>query len=288
MSPDLLGRPVADVPIVALDLEMTGLDRTRDRICEVALVRVEGGREVWAWSSLVRPRVPMTTGARAVHGIPDAALALAPRFEEVAPTVVEMLEGAVLVAHHVDFDLAFLEPALARAGLSLPPVPRIDTLALARRLFAFRSNRLSSVCRVLDVPTDPTHRALADARATAGALSRMAALVASAQQGPRTVGDLTARIEAMAPGSDLRKAQRAVLEQAYADRRTVVIDYLSASEDRGYGVTRREVAIWKLHLPRMQGYCHLREAERVFRVDRIQSIRPGARRYDIPSFRARI
>ena len=60
--------------IAFVDLETTGCDAAVDRICEVAVHRIEPGGNAIRWSSLVQPRVPVGPSAR-IHGISDEDLA---------------------------------------------------------------------------------------------------------------------------------------------------------------------------------------------------------------------
>lgn len=55
-----------DQPLVFLDVETTGATATHDRITEVGLVEVEGGRLAGEWSTLVNPGVsiPPANSAR--------------------------------------------------------------------------------------------------------------------------------------------------------------------------------------------------------------------------------
>lgn len=275
----LLERRVRDVPLAVLDLELTGLSPQADRICEVAVVRGQVGRVDGELQSLVRPRAPMSQGALACHGLTGSMLAGAPTFGEVAQDVVGMLEGAVVVAHNVPFDLGFLHRELEEAGLPLAPPVTLDTLLMARRLFAFPKNNLGEVCEALGVVLEQAHRALADARATFAVFSRMIEVLDP--EGTLTVGELSELVEALAPNSPLRLRQQKLLREAFRDRHTVWIDYQSTSDPTA-GVIPREVAIWVLRFPRIQGWCHLREAERVFRVDRMRRVRRGERKYEVP------
>ena len=77
------------------------------------------------------------------------------------------------------------------------------------------------------------------------------------------------------------------MRDAYRRRQTVWLEYLSTSDPRE-GTSRREVAIWRLNSPRIQGWCYLREGERVFRFDRIRGVEPGVQTYEIPEFKPRI
>jgi DNA polymerase-3 subunit epsilon len=103
---------------VLLDLETTGGNATVDRITEIAAVRVEGGMEVARWSTLVNPGVRIPPFIQSLTGISDAMVQEAPRFEDVAPRLLELLDGAVFVAHNVRFDHGFVLHALKRMGKS--------------------------------------------------------------------------------------------------------------------------------------------------------------------------
>lgn len=268
-----------ELDLAVVDLELTGLGH-RDRICEIAIVRGRIGRVDARMQALCRPEAPMSPGALAVHGITDTELQGAPRFADIAADVAGMLDGAVLVAHNLPFDLGHLQHEMSLAGRELPEGPALDTLAIARRLFAFPRNALGEICAALGVELEGAHRALADAEATFEVLGRMLDVIDP--DGTLTYGELTDLVEALAPRSPLRLRQQRVLRQAWRDRRTVLLEYLSGAEPAA-GAVLREVAIWFLRMPRIQGWCHLRSGERIFRLDRMLSVRPGERTYEIPS-----
>ncbi len=274
----LLDMPLGRAPVAVIDLEMTGLSVERDRICEIAIVRRDG-EAVEEWSTLIAPGVSMSKSAMRCHGLSDADVADAPRLVEVAQRIESLLEGAIFVAHNAPFDLGFLQRAFASCGRELPAVPVVDTLLMARRLFAFPRNDLRSACDRLGVTLEGAHRALTDARATADLYVRM--VEALDPSGTVTLGELDALLGALAPDSPLRLAQRQTLRRAFERRRTVWLDYQSTSHPTG-GLVHREVAIWQLRLPRLQGWCHLRLGERVFRLDRCRAVELGDRAYEIP------
>ncbi|MCA9297707.1 MAG: WYL domain-containing protein, partial [Phycisphaerales bacterium] len=101
-------------------------------------------------------------------------------------------------------------------------------------------------------------------------------------QGVLTVEELLDLLGALAPNSPYRRQMERRLRDAFRLRRTVIIDYISTS-DPLEGIVKREVSIWKLKVPRIQGWCHLREGERVFRMDRIRSVDLTENTYEIPA-----
>ena len=52
--------PLDELAFTFVDVETTGLDPTTgDRVCEIALLRVQGDREIARFESLVHPQRPM-------------------------------------------------------------------------------------------------------------------------------------------------------------------------------------------------------------------------------------
>jgi len=146
-----------------VDVETTGFDPLRDRIVEVGVVQLDGGRIGGEWSSLVRPGIPIPPLAQATHGICDADVQDAPELWELLPTIEDLVEGRTIVAHHATFDRNFLW-TLRR--------PWICTLELARRAYPSAPNhRLGTLVHYLGLShrlsSQRLHRALSDAQATA-------------------------------------------------------------------------------------------------------------------------
>lgn len=280
-----LDRVAREAPVAFLDLEMTGLDPHKDQVCEVAIVRTEGTEVVAEYQALVRPEAKMSAGARRVHGITDQMLAAAPRFDQVAQDVAELLSDAVVVSHNVTHDLDFLLAEFERAGQPFAPPLAVDTLLMSRRLFAFNKNNLHVVAEQLGVPSEGAHRALLDARVTFAIWHRM--LEVLDPQGQVTVRELAALLDALAPNSSYRLDQQRTLKSAFEHLKTVWIDYTS-TDGHHLDLTHREIGIWRLKLPYIQAWCYLRGGERVFRLDRIRKVNTGEREYEIPQFQPRI
>ena len=168
------GRPLAEIPYVAADVETTGLDAGYGhRICEIALLRFLRGTVVDSFVSLVNPLRPIAPGASCVNGITDAMVADAPTFADLFPKLLAFIGDDALVFHNAPFDLSFLRAESRLAGGSWPRNPVIDTLVLARRLRMFRDHSLSSLCGALGIGTR-FHRAEWDAYATGKLLLRLA------------------------------------------------------------------------------------------------------------------
>jgi DNA polymerase III subunit epsilon len=169
-----------------VDIETSGLSLRRHRILQVAVVTVQDGAVVDEWSSLVRLRWPwQRVGARSVHGIDRRTLRAAPVRAHVMRELADRLDGSVFTAHNAAFDWSFIQRAARRDGVVLPPVQRLCTLRLSRRLDPDRtaSHRLDDLCLRYDVTNVRPHDALHDARATATVLHHLLAANHVAEQG---------------------------------------------------------------------------------------------------------
>ena len=129
----------------------------------MGLVRAQGDEILDTYQTLVNPGRSISPGAARVNGLTDEQVRQAPPFSEIAPDLLVLLDGAVLVCHNAPFDLSFLEAELARLGRSCQPAGVIDTLDIARRYFHFASKSLSAVASRLALETPQAHRALGDA-----------------------------------------------------------------------------------------------------------------------------
>jgi len=147
---------------VLLDLETTGGNPVHDRITEIAAVRVEQGVEVARWSTLLNPGVPVSNFIERLTGISNAMVASAPRFSEVVPELLALLDDAVLVAHNVRFDHGFLLNELSRMDVALR-VKTLCTVRLSRLLYPqFKSHGLDAIMQRHGLASAARHRAMGD------------------------------------------------------------------------------------------------------------------------------
>ena len=164
---------LAELEFAVIDLETTGWSPGVAAITEIAAVRVRGGRRQGEFASLVNPGVPVPPGIEDLTGISDWMLAAAPRLPAVLPGLLDFADGCVLVAHNAPFDVGFLRAACAECGLAWPHFTVLDTVMLARQLMdpdEVPDCKLGTLAGFFRARTAPSHRALADARATADSL----------------------------------------------------------------------------------------------------------------------
>ena len=147
---------------VMLDLETTGGNAVHDRITEIAAVRVENGVETARWSTLVNPGVRIPPFIQSLTGITDAMVEDAPAFEDVAKTLLDLLDGAVFVAHNVRFDHGFVLNELERMEIKLK-VKTLCTVRLSRKLYPqHKGHGLDAIAQRHGLHNRARHRAMGD------------------------------------------------------------------------------------------------------------------------------
>ena len=272
-----------------VDVETTGLSALAgDRICEVAVVIAKNGQIAEQFQTLVNPGRPISYGAAAVNGISNNMVRNAPTFRSIAASLVEILDGAVLVAHNASFDLSFISTELRAAELEPPSNPVVDTLALARRNYSFASNRLGNVARSLGIQTQGLHRALADATITWHVLKKF--LWDLEAQGIRTLADLLGHQGALTPLSGWKltpplmewdgtqpycpiQGLPPLVEQAMRAHSLLRIRYAGSDGRESERVVHPLKVTLREQATYLVAYCHLKHEERTFRLDRIVELR---------------
>ncbi|MGO1394528.1 MAG: exonuclease domain-containing protein [Halomonas sp.] len=124
---------MSETALIFVDVETTGTRATRDRITEIAALKVVNGEVVDRWSSLIYPECKVPVQISQLTRIRDDMLSDAPRFVQIAESLREWLGDGQLVAHNARFDYSFLRNEFRRAGQDFR-APLICTLRLSRRM----------------------------------------------------------------------------------------------------------------------------------------------------------
>jgi len=207
--PDLDGAAemsLRETTFVVVDLEttggrMTGGDGTAaDAITEIGAVKVRGGVVLGEFGTLIDPQRSIPPQIVQLTGITTAMVCDAPTIGAVLPTFFEFARDAVLVAHNARFDIGFLRAAADRCGIGWRRPQVLCTVQLARRVLSREeapSVRLAALARLFAVASEPTHRALDDARATVDVLHALIERVGN--QGVHTYADLRSYLPDVTP-----------------------------------------------------------------------------------------
>jgi DNA polymerase-3 subunit epsilon len=207
--PDLDGAAeisLRETTFVVVDLETTGGRMTArdgkvaDAITEIGAVKVRGGVILGEFATLVDPQRSIPPQIVQLTGITTAMVCDAPTIAAVLPMFLEFARGSVLVAHNARFDVGFLRSAADQCAIRWSRPPVLCTVQLARRVLSREeapSVRLAALARLFAVASEPTHRALDDARATVDVLHALIERVGN--QGVHTYADLRSYLPDVTP-----------------------------------------------------------------------------------------
>ncbi len=105
-----------------------------NRIIELGAYRIRGGQIVDNFMTLVNPEISIPRFVVALTGINNEMVKQAPLFAEVAPSWLEFVEDAVLIAHNAPFDTNFLNHEISRVYPGHRMMnPHLCTVTLSRR-----------------------------------------------------------------------------------------------------------------------------------------------------------
>lgn len=159
------------LPVAVVDLESTGGHFQQDRVTEVAVLRFEQGK-VTRHEWLVNPQQPISPFIENLTGISNEMVADAPVFAQIAPDLLPLLRGAVVVAHNSRFDYTFLRHEFSRIGVDFA-APALCTVQLSRRLYPqFYKHNLDSIIERFEIQVEQRHRAMTDVLALCDFLER--------------------------------------------------------------------------------------------------------------------
>lgn len=168
--------PLDELPLLALDIETTGLDPAKDHVLSVGFVPVDGRSIVLAGARHQVIAAGVEVGQSAtVHGLTDDALVGGAVLLDAVAEVLASLSGRVLLAHFARIERDFLRAACERAWGARMPCVIVDTFELQRRLLTARWGseipdgglRLWTARRRYGLPVYKAHEALTDALACA-------------------------------------------------------------------------------------------------------------------------
>jgi DNA polymerase-3 subunit epsilon len=149
-----------------IDIETTGLSPKRERITEIAIFIHDGQQVVDQFSSLINPERLIPPAVTRLTGITNAMVENAPKFFEIAKTIVEITRDCVFVAHNASFDYDFIKEEFHNLGYEFNR-KTLCTVKLSRKLIpGYPSYSLGNITRQLGINIESQHRAAGDAKAT--------------------------------------------------------------------------------------------------------------------------
>ena len=150
-----------------VDIETTGGLKGGNRITEIGIVKVQHGKVIDTWTSLVNPERHIPGFITSLTGISDSMVYNAPVFANIVKPLLDILAGSIFVAHNVNFDYGFIKKECEMAGHFFK-MPKMCTVVESRKAFkGLKSYSLGNLSTHFNLNLTSHHRALADATATA-------------------------------------------------------------------------------------------------------------------------
>jgi DNA polymerase-3 subunit epsilon len=177
-----------NTPLIAVDLEMTGLDASKNQIIALGWTQVDHGRIQFASNRHILINADQSVGhTAAIHELTDNDVAGGVPLLTGLQALFEAARGRVWLFHHAGLDVSFLQKACrSLAGVTMPFMV-IDTMQMEivmrkRRNLPTQDGelRLNRLRATYNLPLYSTHNALLDACASAELLLAIAARMDSA------------------------------------------------------------------------------------------------------------
>jgi DNA polymerase III subunit epsilon len=112
---------ILDRPICFFDLETTGVDKMKDRIVSIAILKVFPDGLKHPFSSLINPGIPIPASSTEIHKITNEMVKEAPSFAEMQDFIRGIFSGSDIGGFNSNyFDIPLLSMEFSRAGVSFP------------------------------------------------------------------------------------------------------------------------------------------------------------------------
>ncbi len=154
---------------VVVDLETSGLDKTRDRLLSIGAVAMFGRAIIVedSFEATIRQAQASSHENIVIHGISGSQQLGGQAESEVLRAFEVWRNGAPIIGWHIGFDLGFLRPAYERHKIETSTRENLDLAPLAQALLKDRSNNLDDYLSKLGIRVQSRHNAAADAWMTA-------------------------------------------------------------------------------------------------------------------------
>lgn len=154
-------------PIIFFDLETTGTNQAKDRIVEIAMVKIKPDGQRDTYVKRLNPGIPIPAETSAIHGIYDEDIKDAPTFRQIAHGLYEWMKHCDLGGYNSSkFDIPLLAEEFLRAGINVDFTER-HMIDVQQIFFKMESRSLSAAYNFYcNKQLENAHSAEADILAT--------------------------------------------------------------------------------------------------------------------------
>ncbi len=154
--------------ICFFDIESTGLNVIRDRILQIAIIKLKPNNPVpEELCLLINPGIPISEEAMNIHGITPKDLANKPSFQQVAQKIYDFIGNSDLGGYNCNrFDVPMLMEEFARVGLDFN-IDHRKIIDVQRIFYKMEPRTLKAALKFYcNTELENAHDALNDVRAT--------------------------------------------------------------------------------------------------------------------------
>lgn len=257
---------LANTRFLFLGLETTGLSPWfGDRVCELALIQTEGRRIRRILHSLVNPLMALSPAAASLNPLDEVELSGAPLFMDLVEKIEPLLRDAVLVCHNAQFNLQFLDDEFHRLGREFETANLIDTLLIAREYFDLPSYSLVNIAASFYLPPRRPYRALEDAINTKNVFFALLDSLRTVQKG---LDDMIGVYNSPAWPSEVIQLPVELKEAIFSGKK-MRLTYVDGNGEKTERTVSPLQVLGLADYLYLRAFCHLRQGERTFRLDRI-------------------
>jgi DNA polymerase-3 subunit epsilon len=258
---------ISNARFAFLDIETTGLSPWfGDRICQIAIVLTEGKRIKSTLELHLNPEHEISPAAFHINGLDESKLSAAPRFEEITDQLEAALKDAIIVCHNAKFDLQFLDNEYRKLGKTVEYPNLIDTLVMAREYFDLPSHSLQHLADDFNVSKN-----MQNSRAQSDALTAknlFFAMMDALKPNGKPLEDYIGIYNSPAWPQEGVYLPTELSEAIYSGKRLFIKYMDKDGEISERWISPKEVIGLSDYIY-LQAFCHTRNAERTFRLDRI-------------------
>lgn len=154
-------------PLCFFDLETTGMSITKDRIVEMAVIKLYPSEKIEKKVWLINPQIPIPKEVSAIHGITDQMVSEAPSFKKLSKSIYSFIKGCDLAGYNSDrFDIPLLIEELLRSEINFD-TKNLKTVDVQTIFHKMEQRNLSAALEFYcDKKIEKAHSAAVDTQAT--------------------------------------------------------------------------------------------------------------------------
>lgn len=180
-----------------IDIETTGLKPATDFITEISALKFRCNRKVDEFVMLVKPNCHIPYHITRLTGIDDAAVADAPRIEDVIWQFKEFIGDDILMGYNVSFDISFLTNKLQDCYAQSINNAYVDVMHMAKTVLPELGRvKQTALASYFGIATDGAHRADVDCEICNGCYQRLKQLQLAGYEPPIAQRELNLAVAA--------------------------------------------------------------------------------------------